>query len=485
MHYYHLVSFFIWRLAPSVGATPVAASGNSVGSAGFVDQLDLQPSAQSRLSSVLHGIDVDHLAALGPQIRASIACQVVQIALSTEFVSQNASTYQEVVEVNWSSSCWLEPQCIAQPQSTKDVSRLMRIVTFFGTKFAVRSGGHNPNPGWAGVNSDGILIDMSKLTAVRLSRDGLYGLAADNVINYEVVLANASVINANASSHPDLWWALKGTNTNFGVVTRYDLATVDNHKYWFEAREYAPARAEALLDAVVQYATAAEKDHNAAILFSLTPTSGFVEFVYHQPTPRPAVYNMFYDIPSEAAPINSTLGTMADLNNANSALYPDTHARRMIASVAHKFDLTTLKDIYAMYLDFDSGIQNIKGATSIVVQPFTSAAVQHSKSTGGNPVGLIDTLQNHLTYTLQWTDSKDDPTALAAIRGFTDRVEALLKKRGLFLRTKIPNDAGDAQAVLASFGPENLGRLRGVSARYDPSGVFQHLQNNGFLLSKA
>lgn len=111
----------------------------------------------------------------------------------------------------------------------------MRIVTFFDTKFAIRSGGHNPNPGWAGVDTHGILIDMSRLTAIRLSDDGsvasvapgnrwgtvfatlnsmgktvntarlnwvgvggymlgggltyfnsLYGLAADNVVNYEV-----------------------------------------------------------------------------------------------------------------------------------------------------------------------------------------------------------------------------------------------------------------------------------------------------------
>lgn len=111
------------------------------------------------------------------------------------------------------------------------------------------------------------------------------------------------------------------------MITRYDIATVDNTSYWFEALEYAPSQAGALLEAIVSYASAAEKDHNAAITFALTPTSGFVEFIYHEPTIRPDAYSMFYDIPSEGVAINSTIGNMADLNNAISALNPDTTAR--------------------------------------------------------------------------------------------------------------------------------------------------------------
>ena len=45
-----------------------------------------------------------------------------------------------------------------------------------------------------------------------------YGLVCDNVVNYEVVLANASIINANASSNTDLFWALKGGGNQFGKL---------------------------------------------------------------------------------------------------------------------------------------------------------------------------------------------------------------------------------------------------------------------------
>jgi FAD/FMN-containing dehydrogenase len=44
-----------------------------------------------------------------------------------------------------------------------------------------------------------------------------YGLVCDNVVNYEVVLANAAIVNANASSNSDLYWALKGGGNQFGA----------------------------------------------------------------------------------------------------------------------------------------------------------------------------------------------------------------------------------------------------------------------------
>ncbi|KAI0401096.1 hypothetical protein F4802DRAFT_601370 [Xylaria palmicola] len=36
----------------------------------------------------------------------------------------------------------------------------------------------------------------------------------------------AAGINANQTSNTDLWWALKGSSSNFGIVTRFDMETV-------------------------------------------------------------------------------------------------------------------------------------------------------------------------------------------------------------------------------------------------------------------
>lgn len=48
---------------------------------------------------------------------------------------------------------------------------------------------------------------------------GLYGLACDNVVNFDVVLASGERVNANTTSNSDLFWALKGGANNFGKLT--------------------------------------------------------------------------------------------------------------------------------------------------------------------------------------------------------------------------------------------------------------------------
>ncbi|KAI0248046.1 hypothetical protein BJV78DRAFT_1132054 [Lactifluus subvellereus] len=46
-----------------------------------------------------------------------------------------------------------------------------------------------------------------------------YGLAADNVLQYHVVLANTSFVTVNSASHPDLFWALRGGGAgSWGVI---------------------------------------------------------------------------------------------------------------------------------------------------------------------------------------------------------------------------------------------------------------------------
>src|SRR5262252_2751208 len=48
-----------------------------------------------------------------------------------------------------------------------------------------------------------------------------YGLAADNLLEVELVTAAGELLRVDAASHPDLFWALRGGGGNFGVVTSF------------------------------------------------------------------------------------------------------------------------------------------------------------------------------------------------------------------------------------------------------------------------
>lgn len=45
-------------------------------------------------------------------------------------------------------------------------------------------------------------------------------------------MASGEIVYATASAHSDLWLALKGGSNNFGIVTRFDLATFPQGLMW-------------------------------------------------------------------------------------------------------------------------------------------------------------------------------------------------------------------------------------------------------------
>ncbi|RYP27808.1 hypothetical protein DL767_007520 [Monosporascus sp. MG133] len=54
-----------------------------------------------------------------------------------------------------------------------------------------------------------------------------YGLALDWVNGMTVVLANSTIVHASKTENPDLFWAMLGAGSNFGVVTSYEFKTFE------------------------------------------------------------------------------------------------------------------------------------------------------------------------------------------------------------------------------------------------------------------
>lgn len=144
------------------------------------------------------------------------------------------------------------------------------------------AGGREGNVGVAGLILGG---GNTFLTARR-------GFACDNVVEFEVVLADGSIVKANKDEHSDLYRALKGGSINYGIVTDFKMTTVKCERVWggmtFFAKDHIPAAIEAVHDFtanVTKY-----PDENLVTMFTYLPTfkdvviAMFCEFPAHEKT---------------------------------------------------------------------------------------------------------------------------------------------------------------------------------------------------------
>lgn len=83
---------------------------------------------------------------------------------------------------------------------------------------------------------------------------------------------------------------------------------------------------------------------------------------------------------------------------------------------------------------------------------------------------------------IDWEDPKDDEVVRGAAIATTEKWAELSAARDLKIPFIYMNDASRDQNPLATYPAANLEKLKAVAAEYDPHGVFQSLQNGGFLL---
>jgi FAD/FMN-containing dehydrogenase len=160
------------------------------------------------------------------------------------------------------------PAAIVRPVDAAEVAQVVNLARDRGLELAVRSGGHS----LAGhsTTEGGIVLDLSELTGLEVDLEGRtawaqtgltagayttqvgahglatgfgdtgsvgiggltlgggvgflvrkHGLTIDNLLAAEVVTADGRVLQVDADTHPDLFWALRGGGGNFGVATRF------------------------------------------------------------------------------------------------------------------------------------------------------------------------------------------------------------------------------------------------------------------------
>lgn len=107
-----------------------------------------------------------------------------------------------------------------------------------------------------------------------------YGWSANQVANFEVVLANSTVVNANAKENSDLFWALKGGSSNYGIVTRFDLKTFPLGEVYGGESTFSGEYLDDLVNAAASYSVAGggvdDTDGAYNVAFEVLPGSGTV-----------------------------------------------------------------------------------------------------------------------------------------------------------------------------------------------------------------
>lgn len=94
-----------------------------------------------------------------------------------------------------------------------------------------------------------------------------------------------------------------------GVVTKIEMLTVPN-KVWAEARLYPPTQNGELLQALMLYHEASEKDSNATLIWHSISQATLLIFFYCAPVEKPAVFDCFYNIPFMARVIEPAINTI-------------------------------------------------------------------------------------------------------------------------------------------------------------------------------
>jgi hypothetical protein len=121
------------------------------------------------------------------------------------------------------------------------------------------------------------------------------------------------------------------------------------------------------------------------------------------------------------------------------------------------------------------------------IQAITAAAVQAGIDRGGNWLGMRAESTNWWHAIATWLEpTQDSVKGMNATISMYNTMTSISKKNGKYVDFVFANDAeGDQPSPLASYGPENLAKMKAVAKAYDPTEVMQKLQNAGFKLSDA
>lgn len=434
-------------------------------------------------------------------------------AIGGALVLPDDATY-DVARRVWNGMIDRRPAAIARCRTVDEVVAAVRFAREHDIPIAVRGGGHNA-AGLA-IIDDGLVIDLSEMNAVevdperRIARAGggatwgdfdaatqahglattggaismtgvagltlggglgylmrKHGLACDNLIGAQVVLADGSVVATSETERPELLWGLRGGGGNFGVVTEFvfqvhpldgvvgGLILHPRERAAEALRTYRDLTASAP-DELVAFCGLLSAPDGAPLVAYVLAYSGEADGA----EPALAGYRAFAEpIADLVAPIPYT--ALQQMLDEGMAPGPSVYWRSHF--------LTGIPD---------EAIDILVAAANAAPSPLNVVLVEHA---GGavSRMSREDSAFDHrdaeynLAIVARWLDPADAEVNIAWARDLWDAMRPYA--RGVYVNYLGVGDAPDR--VRDAYSPAKFARLAALKRQYDPENVFRANQN--------
>ena len=445
-----------------------------------------------------------------------VSIQDLQDELKGEVVVPEDPGYDEARQVFF-KGIDRKPAAVARVAGAEDVARVVTAAREDGLELAVRSGGHS-RAGY-GTSEGGIVIDLSAMKALDIDADaksasvqtgitaGRYtkatgeaglatglgdtgsvglggitlaggvgflarknGLTIDDLLAVELVTADGEVVEVTEESDPNLFWALRGGESNFGVATRFTLRLHEISEI-VGGMMMLPATPE-VITGFVEAADAAPEELSTIANILVAPPMPMIPEEAHG---KPVLMGLFAYVgpvdqgDSVIAPFRALGEPYADM--VRQMRYPELYQ-----GPEPEAQLASGSNFFADSLEST-------GAEAILEQLPQSTAMMKAvqlRVLGGAVARVPNeaTAFGHRDRRLMVNVSAmyADPSEAETHQSWVDGLASSLGKNGAGGYVGFLGDE-DEETLRAAYPGGNWDRLRKLKRRYDPDNVF-HLNHN-------
>lgn len=476
-------------------------------------------------------------------------CRALACALPGRVLFPDSPFYNDANHYWSNRQAETRPVCFVRPLSTRDVSKAMKILTESRSPFAVKGGGHTAFAGGSNIDG-GVTIDLLHLNTVTVSPDrktvsvgsgnrwinvsealdplglavvggrewdvgvpglilgggisyfsGKYGWACDNVRNFEVVLSSGRIVDASPWQNQDLYWALRGGGgSNWGIVTRFDLAAFDQGGVWSNNLIFPGAASRSMIGLFKSLAVdglAQDEEAHTYMVATHVPALGgdvIAGFYYHATPPAEGTFpRVFQPVNSQPGAIVNTTSVL-NISALSKTIDDPYGSRKTWWDTTVRLDEGSealLENVMSRFTDFSERLRaqsESAGSRAILaLQPISPNILQHMQKNGGNALGLHpeDGPLAIIQLSVSWESASLDAWVEDGAAQFVASIEEMAETEGLLKGYVYMNYAGKTQDVLGRYGTENYERLTRIAKHWDPDGHLQSLWKGYFQLGRS